>query len=96
MNDSKAKYDEIFKMPLGIREYIVEKFIEADPTLSKKELVEIGTHGLIKGIENYNSESNQRPSVVFARTIEDEILMYLRMRNTHTGEEQNTDTHIHK
>ena len=44
-------------------------------------LISIGTIGLIKGINSYNSDKNIKLATYASRCIENEILMYLRKYN---------------
>ena len=48
------------------------------PNLEVDDLISIGTIGLIKGINTFNSDKNVRLATYAARCIENEILMYLR------------------
>lgn len=50
------------------------------------DLISIGTIGLIKGINTYNSEKGTRLATYAARCIENEILMYLRTLKKSRGE----------
>ena len=46
--------------------------------IEQDDLISIGTIGLIKGIQSYNSSKNIRLATYAARCIENEILMFLR------------------
>lgn len=46
--------------------------------LEQDDLISIGTIGLIKGINSYNSDKNIRLATYVARCIDNEILMHLR------------------
>lgn len=48
------------------------------PNLDQDDLISIGTIGLIKGINSFNSEKSVRLATYVARCIENEVLMYLR------------------
>lgn len=48
------------------------------PNLEQDDLISIGTIGLIKGINSFNSDKNVRLATYVARCIENEILMFLR------------------
>lgn len=48
------------------------------PNLDQDDLISIGTIGLIKGINSFNSEKGVRLATYVARCIENEVLMYLR------------------
>ena len=55
-----------------------------------EDLISIGTIGLIKGINTFNSEKNIKLATYASRCIENEILMYLR-RNSRTRMEISID-----
>ena len=46
-----------------------------------EDLISIGTIGLIKGVNSYNSDKNIKLATYASRCIENEILMYLRKYN---------------
>lgn len=48
------------------------------PNLEMEDLISIGTIGLIKGINTFNTDKNVRLATYASRCIENEILMYLR------------------
>lgn len=48
------------------------------PNLEMDDLISIGTIGLIKGINTFNSDKNVRLATYASRCIENEVLMYLR------------------
>ena len=48
------------------------------PNLEQDDLISLGTIGLIKGINSFNSDKGVRLATYVARCIENEILMYLR------------------
>ena len=48
------------------------------PNLELDDLISIGTIGLIKGINTFNTDKNVRLATYASRCIENEILMYLR------------------
>ena len=50
------------------------------PNVEVDDLISIGTIGLIKGINTFNTGKNVRLATYSARCIENEILMYLRSR----------------
>ena len=64
--------------------HIVKKF---NPPLGlTDDLISIGTIGLIKGIDSYQSNKNIKITTYAARCIENEILMYLRKANPQKNE----------
>lgn len=48
------------------------------PNIDNEDLISIGTIGLIKGINSFNSDKGVRLATYASRCIENEILMYLR------------------
>ncbi len=48
------------------------------PNLELDDLISIGTIGLIKGINTFNTDKNVRLATYASRCIENEVLMYLR------------------
>lgn len=48
------------------------------PNVEVDDLISIGTIGLIKGVNTFNTDKNVRLATYAARCIENEILMYLR------------------
>ena len=59
--------------------YISKKFENSGVNI--EDLISIGTIGLIKGINSYNSDKNIKLATYASRCIENEILMYLRKYN---------------
>ena len=50
------------------------------------DLISIGTIGLIKGINSFNSSKGVRLATYVSRCVDNEILMYLRRSNKTKGE----------
>jgi len=59
--------------------YIAKKFDNTG--VGVEDLISIGTIGLIKAINTFNSEKNIKLATYASRCIENEILMYLRRNN---------------
>lgn len=59
--------------------HIVKKYKNYD----SEELISVGTIGLIKGINSFNSKKGTRLATYVARCIENEILMLLRQNKKH-------------
>ena len=59
--------------------YIAKKF--ENTGIGIEDLISIGTIGLMKGVNTFNSDKNIKLATYASRCIENEILMYLR-RNT--------------
>ena len=64
--------------------YIAKKF--ENTGVGIEDLVSIGTIGLIKAINTFNSNKNIKLATYASRCIENEILMYLRKSNRYKGE----------
>ena len=58
--------------------YIAKKFDNTG--ISVEDLISIGTIGLIKAINTFNPEKNIKLSTYASRCIENEILMFLRIK----------------
>lgn len=68
--------------------YIAKKFENAG--VNVEDLISIGTIGLIKAVNTFNSDKNIKLATYASRCIENEILMYLR-RNNRTKNEVSFD-----
>ena len=68
--------------------YIAKKFDSAG--INVEDLISIGTIGLIKAVNTFNSGQNTKLATYASRCIENEILMYLR-RNNKTKSEVSFD-----
>ena len=64
--------------------YIAKKF--ENTGIGIEDLISIGTIGLMKGVNTFNSEKNIKLATYASRCIENEILMYLRKSNKTKGE----------
>lgn len=64
--------------------YIAKKFENTGVGL--EDLVSIGTIGLMKGVNTFNTNKNIKLATYASRCIENEILMYLRRSNKIKGE----------
>jgi RNA polymerase sporulation-specific sigma factor len=64
--------------------YIAKKF--ENTGIGIEDLISIGTIGLMKGVNTFNSEKNIKLATYASRCIENEILMYLRRNNKTKGE----------
>ena len=68
--------------------YIAKRF--ENTGINPEDLISIGTIGLIKAINTFNSDKKIKLATYASRCIENEILMYLR-RNTRTRSEVSID-----
>ena len=75
-NGDKEARNKLIEHNLRLVAHIAKKY-EGGRDLSE-DLISIGTIGLIKGIDNFQSEKSTRLSTYCARCIENEILMHLR------------------
>lgn len=73
--DEKAK-NMLIEHNLRLVVYIAKKFENTGVNL--EDLISIGTIGLIKAVNSFNSEKAIKPATYASRCIENEILMYLR------------------
>lgn len=64
--------------------YIAKKF--ENTGIGIEDLISIGTIGLMKGVNTFNSDKNIKLATYASRCIENEILMYLRKNNKTKGE----------
>lgn len=76
--DAKAK-SMLIEHNLRLVVYIAKKFDNTG--IMVEDLISIGTIGLIKAINSYNTEKNIKLATYASRCIENEILMYLRRNN---------------
>ncbi len=68
--------------------YIAKKF--ENTGIGIEDLISIGTIGLIKSINTFNSEKNIKLATYSSRCIENEILMFIR-KNSHSKSEVSLD-----
>ena len=73
--DMSAK-DVLIERNLRLVAHISKKYTSANVPLD--DLISIGTIGLIKGINSYNSKKGVKLSTYISRCIENEILMFFR------------------
>lgn len=64
--------------------YIAKKF--ENTGIGIEDLISIGTIGLMKGVNTFNSDKNIKLATYASRCIENEILMYLRKNSKIKGE----------
>lgn len=72
----KSARNKLIEHNLRLVAHIVKKF--EGKVKDTDDLISIGTIGLIKGIDSFNSNKNIRITTYSARCIENEILMYFR------------------
>ena len=79
----------------SVRQILVERNLRLVVYIAKKfentgvgieDLISIGTIGLMKGVNTFNSNKNIKLATYASRCIENEILMYLRKNNKTKGE----------
>lgn len=73
--DEKAR-NKLIEHNLRLVAHVVKKFENTGEDI--EDLISIGTIGLIKGIESYQSNKGTKLATYAARCIENEILMHLR------------------
>ena len=97
--DPKEEEEMIKKLETDEREYarktLVERNLRLVVYIAKKfentgigieDLISIGTIGLMKGVNTFNSDKNIKLATYASRCIENEILMFLRKNNKTKGE----------
>ena len=77
-NDLTAK-SKLIEHNLRLVMFIAKRFESQKLELS--DLVSVGSIGLIKAVDSYNSDKNIKLATYASRCIENEILMYLRKMN---------------
>ena len=75
MGDKGAR-EKLIEHNLRLVAHIVKKYDHKKEDVD--DLISIGTIGLIKGVDSFNSRHNTRLTTYCARCIENEILMYFR------------------
>lgn len=87
--------DELSKGKLETRQTLVERNLRLVVYIAKKfentgvgleDLISIGTIGLMKGVNTFNTDKKIKLATYASRCIENEILMYLRRSNRIKGE----------
>ena len=77
--DAKAARSLLIEHNLRLVVYIAKKF--DNTSVGVEDLISIGTIGLIKAINTFNTGKNIKLATYASRCIENEILMYLRRNN---------------
>jgi len=78
----KQAKDTLVERNLRLVAHIVKKYNHPET----EDLISIGTIGLIKGIDNFDSTRNVKLATYCSRCIENEIRMYLRATKKHNGD----------
>ena len=73
--DPKAR-DKLIEHNLRLVVFLAKKY--ENTNIDLEDLVSIGTIGLIKGVNTFNSDKNIKLATYASRCIDNEILMYLR------------------
>ena len=76
MNGDLAARDNLIERNLRLVVYIARRFDNTNTPI--EDLISIGSIGLIKAIETFNTEKNIKLATYASRCIENEILMHLR------------------
>ena len=77
--DEKGAKSQLIEHNLRLVVYIAKKFDNTG--VGVEDLISIGTIGLIKAVNSYDSGKNIKLATYASRCIENEILMYLRRNN---------------
>ena len=83
-NGSEDAKQILVERNLRLVVYIAKKFENTGVNL--EDLISIGTIGLMKGVNTFNSDKKIKLATYASRCIENEILMYLRRSNRIKGE----------
>ena len=81
---AKDAREKLILHNLRLVSHIVRKYYAS--AKNQEDLVSIGTVGLMKAINTFNTEKNIKLATYSSRCIENEILMYLRRSNRIKGE----------
>lgn len=82
--DNLAVRQKLVERNLRLVVYIAKKF--ENTGIGIEDLISIGTIGLMKGVNTFNSDKKIKLATYASRCIENEILMYLRKNNKIKGE----------
>lgn len=74
-NGDKAARGKLIEHNLRLVAHIVKKYSQAADI---DDLISIGTVGLIKAVDSFNSDKNTRLATYASRCVENEVLMHLR------------------
>ena len=84
MNGDLKARDTLIERNLRLVVYIARRFDNTGTPI--EDLISIGSIGLIKAIETFNTEKNIKLATYASRCIENEILMHLRKTSRMKGE----------
>lgn len=82
--DGESVRNTLIERNLRLVVYIAKKF--ENTGIGIEDLISIGTIGLMKAINTFNTDKNIKLATYASRCIENEILMYLRRSNKIKGE----------
>lgn len=82
--DNLEARQKLVERNLRLVVYIAKKF--ENTGIGIEDLISIGTIGLMKGVNTFNSDKNIKLATYASRCIENEILMFLRKSNKIKGE----------
>ena len=78
-NGDRSARNVLIERNLRLVAHIVKKYSQGER--DTEDMLSIGTVGLIKAVDSYNSGRGSKISTYAAKCIENEILMYLRRNN---------------
>ena len=81
---NKEARNKLIEHNLRLVAHIVKKYDSS--LVDNDDLIGIGTIGLIKGIDTYNSKHNVKITTYCARCIDNEILMFFRKNNKYNND----------
>lgn len=83
-NGDEEARDILIERNLRLVAHISKKYLSTN--IEQDDLISIGTIGLIKGINSFNSSKNIKLATYAARCIENEILMFIRSSKKNKSE----------
>ena len=82
--ESQSAKDMLVEHNLRLVAYIAKRFENTGASI--EELISIGTVGLMKAVQTFNSDKNIKLATYASRCIENEILMYIRKTSSQKRE----------
>lgn len=88
-NGDKEARDILIERNLRLVVHIVKRYFTSDRDLD--DLISIGTIGLIKAIDSYNTDKNIKLATYASKCIDNELLMFLR-----NSRKQSREVYLHE
>lgn len=71
--------------------HIAKKYYSSIPSCDNDDIISVGTIGLIKAIDSFNTENGTRFATYAGKCLQNEILMYFRARKKYASETSLSD-----